>query len=137
MTDSDPKPILEELMRKHSFTDQTRLYRTTLPEFLAATDAPEVFNLSANEQPSEAVIDIYSGGHICIAEQVGAGLAFVESAENEWRADDRTTVSVLLRDVLNQGGRIYPVESVITDRTWYLTLPAGSVAVRKEQPEAN
>ena len=132
MTDSDSKPIIDELMRENGFSDQTRLYRTTLPEFLAATDAPDVLVLSANGEPSEAVTDIYAGGHVCIAEQVGAGLAFVESANNEWRADDRTTVSILLQDVFAQGGRIYPVESVITDRTWYVTLPAGSIAVRAE-----
>jgi hypothetical protein len=32
---------------------------------------------------------------------------------------------------LDQGGRIYPVESVITSRIWYLTLPEGGVRVRK------
>ena len=36
-------------------------------------------------------------------------------------------VAVRLGDVLAQGGLIYPVESVITEKVWYCTLPAGSI----------
>lgn len=43
----------------------------------------------------------------------------------------RTGVEIRLQDALDQGGRIYPVESVITGRVWYLTLPEGGVVVRE------
>ena len=82
MTDSDPNPILEELMRENGLTAETRLYRATLPDFLAPTDAPESFRLSANAQPSEAVVDIYAGGHVCLAEQVGAGIHRVPGGDH-------------------------------------------------------
>jgi len=39
-------------------------------------------------------------------------------------------VEIRLQDVFDQEGLIYPVESVITDRAWYCTLPEGSVEVR-------
>jgi hypothetical protein len=130
--DAHAQTALEELMRENGFTEETRFYRETLPEFLSPTDSPGVFRISANPEPSESVIDLYAGGHISVAEQIGRGLAFVESAGNEWRSDDRATVSIRLKDVLDQGGRIYPVQTVITEKTWYFTLPGGSVEVRKE-----
>jgi hypothetical protein len=65
-----------------------------------------------------------------LAEQVGPGLAFAESVDNEWRGEGRMAVEVSLKDVLDQGGLMYPVESIITDRVWYMTLPAGHVVVR-------
>jgi hypothetical protein len=40
-------------------------------------------------------------------------------------------VAVRLRDVLDQGGLLYPVESVITEPVWYLTLPTGRVRVER------
>ncbi len=41
------------------------------------------------------------------------------------------TVAVRLGDVLDQGGMPYPVESVITEPVWYVTLPAGQVRVTR------
>ena len=66
-----------------------------------------------------------------LAQQIGPGLAFSESADHEWLDSGRTAVEVRLQDVLSQGGLIYPVESIVTDRVWYLTLPDGGVRVRE------
>jgi len=120
---------LDEVMRSAGFTGVTRLYRHTLPEFLADTDDPGVQTLTANSDPSESVVDVYAQGHVSVAVHIGPGLAFVESPNNQWQESGRTAVAVRLRDVLDQGGLIYPVETVITDRVWYLTLPEGSVRV--------
>ena len=46
---------------------------------------------------------------------------------------DRVEVEVRLADLLEQGGRMYPVESVTVERGWYFTLPAGSIDVREAQ----
>lgn len=129
--ESDTKVALEGLMQENGFTAGSRFYRATLPEFLSPTDQPGVFQISAMDDPSEAVVDVYGQGHVTLAQQIGPGLAFSESADHEWLASDRTAVEVRLQDVLDQGGLIYPVESVITDRIWYLTLPDGSVPVRE------
>ena len=99
-----------------------------VPEFIQKNESGELI-LSANEDPSEAVVDVYEGGHISLAMHVGPGLAFSQAKENEWESSDRTAVEVRLQDVLDQGGRIYPVESVITERVWYFTLPDGHVRV--------
>lgn len=131
---TDPKAALEDLLKEHGFTLETRLFRQTLTEFLTPTAEEGVFSVSANPTPSEAVTNIYSGGHTWLAEQIGPGLAFVETSDNEWGGDDRMSIEVRLQDVIDQGGLIYPVQSVVTERTWYLSLPAGSVAVRAVEP---
>jgi hypothetical protein len=40
-------------------------------------------------------------------------------------------VEIRLGDILEQGGLVYPVESVTVERAWYCTLPAGSIEVRE------
>lgn len=135
----DARAKIAGLMETHGFTGETRFYRYTLPEFLEPLEEPGTYRISANADPSEAVVDVYAGGHICLAAQVGSGLAFVESTDdadadadaNDWMGPGRTGVEIRLQDVLDQGGRIYAVESVITSRVSYLTLPQGGVLVRK------
>ena len=122
---------LQELLDAIGLTEDTVLYRETLPEFLSDTDYPGMYSLSANDDPTEAVIDVYGGGHISLASQIGQGLGFAESTESQWQSEDRVTVAVRLGDVFAQGGLIYPVESVITEKIWYLTLPEGKILVRK------
>jgi len=95
-----------------------------------------VFALSANEDPSEGVVDIYEGGHAALAVNVGPGLAFTASQAEDWGDDDRKLVEVRLQDVLDQGGRVYPVDTVITEPVWYFTLPTGSVTVREIAAES-
>ena len=125
------KKELQELMEAHGLTEDTILYRETLPEFLSDTDYPGMYSLSANNDPTEVVIDVYCGGHISLAAQIGQGLGFAETQDNQWSAEDRTSVAVRLGDVFAQGGLIYPVESVITEKIWYLTIPEGKILVRK------
>ena len=127
----DAKTKIAALMEAHGFTGETRFYRYTLPEFLDPLEEAGTYRISANADPSEAVVDVYAGGHVCLAAQVGSGLAFAESADNDWMEPGRTGIEIRLQDALDQGGRIYPVESVITGRVWYLTLPEGGVRVRE------
>jgi hypothetical protein len=122
---------LQELLEAYGLSEDTVLYRESLPEFLSDTDYPGMYSLSANDDPTEAVIDVYGGGHVSLAAQIGRGLGFAESSENQWQTGDRVTVAVRLGDVFAQGGLIYPVESVITEKIWYLTLPEGRILVRK------
>jgi hypothetical protein len=118
-------------MTSNGLTGKTCLFRQTLAEFLEPLAVSGTYKISANPDPSEAIIDVYAGGHVGLAVHVGAGLAFVEWTDQDWTADDRVGVEVRLQDVLDQGGLIYPVESVITNKVWYLTLPEGGVRVRK------
>ena len=129
--DAQTEAALKQLLEEHHLTGESLLYRETLPEFLAPTGEPGVFRLTANDDPSEAVIDVYAQGHVGLAQECGPGLAFAEPSENQWRTADRTSVAVRVQDVLDQGGLMYPVESVITERVWYFTLPEGSIQVRK------
>ena len=122
---------LSELLAENGLDPDSILYRETLTDFLEKTPRAGVFLLTANEDPSEAVVDVYGGGHVSLAAQIGAGLAFAESRDNQWQSDERVTVAVRLGDVLDQGGLIYPVESVITEKVWYLTLPESKIVVRR------
>jgi len=121
---------VKEWMESNGLTVESRLYRYSLPEHLEATGDAGYAEISANPDPSEAVIDVYGQGHPTLAVHVGAGLAFAESADNGWQSDDRRCVELRLGDVLEQGGSVYPVESITTESAWYLTLPKGKVRVR-------
>lgn len=121
---------LKEWMRSNDLTAETRLYRYSLPEFVRATDDPGIAEITANEDPSEAVSDVYGQGHTTLAVHVGAGLAFAETLNNDWRSDERRCVELRLGDALDQGGLVYPVESITTERVWYVTIPQGRIRVR-------
>jgi hypothetical protein len=122
---------LSALLDEHGINKDTILFRTTLPEFLQETDDPQVCVISANPDPSEAVVDEFGCGHTTLAVHVGQGLAFASLRENQWVEDGRVAVALRLGDALDQGGLIYPVESVITETVWYVTLPDGRVRVAR------
>lgn len=127
----DTTEKLSKVLSDNGLRPDTILYRETLSDFLEETPEAGVFLLTANDDPSEAVVDVYGGGHVSLAAQIGPGLAFAESRDNQWRSDERMTIAVRLGDVLDQGGLLYPVESVITEKVWYLTLPESKVLVRR------
>ena len=147
--DGATQVALDKLLVERGFTGTTKLYREAVRDALTPTGAPGAYRLAANASPGEAVVDVYGQGHLVQAEQVGPGLAFAESALPDWQETmemrtlraardkpgassvDRVEVEVRLEDILRQGGLIYPVESVVVERVWYCTLPAGSVDVRE------
>ena len=122
-------PQVAEFLAANELDAESQLYRYSLPEHLSNTDDGG-HRLSANADPSEAVTNVYGQGHVELAVHLGPGLSFSESPENSWKDARRICVELRLADVLEQGGRIYPVESITTERVWYVTLPEGSVRVR-------
>jgi hypothetical protein len=66
-------------------TEESLFFRHTRPEFLEPLEEPGTYRISANADPSEAVIDVYAGAHTTLALHLGPGLAFAESPESEWR----------------------------------------------------
>jgi hypothetical protein len=144
--DGAVQATLDKLLEDYGLASDTRLYREVAPEALITTDTPGVFRIHANRAPSESVVDVYGQGHLVQAEQVGPGLAFAESASPNWQEtiEMRTLknqgtggmslppieVEVQLKDILQQGGLVYPVESVTVERVWYCTLPEDGIDVR-------
>jgi hypothetical protein len=146
--DAATKAVLQRVLAENGLNPDSRLYRETLKKTLVATDRPGVFQLPANPKPPESVVDVYGQGYIVQADQAGPGLSFAESAQPDWQETmeqrvlqsgeqtrrvlslERLEVEVRLGDILEQGGLIYPVESVTVERAWYCTLPSGSVPVR-------
>jgi hypothetical protein len=139
---------LEKFLAENGLSADTVLYREAVRDALIPTDTERVYRLAANAAPSESVVDVYGQGHLVQAEDIGPGLAFAESARPNWQETmemrtlklghasgppsiDRVEIEVRLAEILQQGGRIYPVESVTVERAWYCTLPTGSVEVRE------
>lgn len=141
-------PALDRLLAENGLNAETHLYREVLSKHLKLTGVGGVLELAANPNPSESVVDIYGAGHTVQAAQVGPGLAFAWTPRGGWQdtmelriqqASERTKemlslermeVVVRLGDILDQGGLVYPVESVAIEKAWYCTLPSGSVNVR-------
>jgi hypothetical protein len=147
-SDDGTQAVLAKLLQENGLAPESLLYRETERSGLTPTGAPGVFRLSANAHPSESVVDIYGPGYVVQAEQLGPGLAFVASPSLNWQetlelrairskqAQEKVEVEVRLQDLLAQGGRMYPVESVSVERAWYFTLPAGSIEVREAGPRS-
>ncbi len=145
MYDQHTQSVIDQLLQENGLSATTRLFRESLLSTLQPTEEDGVFRLAANAAPVDTVVDAYGEGHIVEAERVGAGLAFAESASPNWQEtmemhtlrlepgaplDPHVEVEMTLGDVLAQGGRVYPIKSVVVERAWYCTLPAGSVLVR-------
>ncbi len=146
--DADVAEVLQRLLDEHTLTPDTLLYREARYSVLERTDTPGVFRLPASPAPVESVLDIYGQGYVVQAESVGPGLALAESTSPGWQEtvqvramrvehtpgggapDPVVEVAVRLGAVLDQGGLVYPVESVTTERAYYCTLPSGSVPAR-------
>ena len=140
--------ILDKLLEEHGLTRDTLLYREAERAALTPAGESGVYRIPANDKPSESVIDVYGQGYLVQAEQVGPGLAFAQTDLPNWQetvemralqarggssksAENCVDVQVRLDGILQQGGLIYPVESVTVERVWYCTLPSGSVEVRE------
>lgn len=146
--DDATQAVLLRLLEEYHLNGDTRLYREAERASLATTATPGVYRLAANAHPGETVVDVYGPGYLVQAENVGAGLAFAESAAPGWQETkelralqaalnpvaaeaDHVEVEIRLADLLEQGGAMYPVQSVAIERAWYFTLPSGSVEVRE------
>ena len=146
--DQATQAVLLRLLEEHHLSDDSRLYRSTDRASLAATATPGVYRLAANTNPRETLVDVYGPGYPVQADEVGAGLAFAESPSGGWQETrelravqatmspvaaeaEHVEVEVRLADLLDQGGVMYPVQSVAVARAWYFTLPSGSIEVRE------
>lgn len=121
-------PDLEHLMKENQLTENTILYRYTYPEFLALVEGNR-YKLSANENATEMIEDIYGSGHLKMAKYVGKGLTFLLQQESEFDLPGKKCVRLRLKEVLSQGGMIYPDRSSFVSGSFFLTIPLGFVEV--------
>jgi hypothetical protein len=122
---------VEDYMRENGLAAETRLYRYSQREHLSPTGSAGDIEISANPDPSEAVVDVYGQGHVSLAVHIGPGLAFAETADNSWSSEERACVELRLGDAIALGSHIYPVESITTERVWYVTMPGGKLPIRE------
>jgi hypothetical protein len=138
-------PALDRLLADRQLTAESLLYREVPFSALTPTDTPGVFRIAATDASTDTVVDIYGAGHRVQAEQVGAGLAFAGTEAPNWQEtkelrvvraeegvpiDPHVEVAARVGDLLAQGGRAYPVESVTVEQALYWTLPDGGIDVR-------
>jgi hypothetical protein len=70
------------------------------------------------------------GGHFLIANNIGAGLAFTLSVEEDYNSNDKLCVEVKLEDILDQNGLIYEVTSVPEYvKAFFFSLPDKKIKV--------
>lgn len=139
-----PEPI-RRVLAENGLELDTRLYREAVFRDLAPTGDVDTFLLHAKTRPLESVIDVYGAGHLVQADSLGKGLAFAQTPTPNWQEtmelramkgltgahpEARIEVEVTVADILAQGGKLYPVESVTVEKAWYCTMPIGSVEVR-------
>jgi hypothetical protein len=77
--------VLLRLLNEHHLSGDTRLYREAERASLVATATPGVHRLPASAHACETLVDVYGPGYPIQAEEVGAGLAFAESATSGWQ----------------------------------------------------
>ena len=124
--------MLESIMKEHGLSGDTLLYRYQPAKYLEISPDGRSYIL-AKENPKEIVIDPYRGGnHSFQADTLGPGLAFTTSRVDEFEVEDRICITVKMKDVLSQGGLIYPVISTPAYlRSFFLTIPDKKVEVTK------
>ena len=121
-------PDLEHLMKENKLTEDSILFRYTYPEFLEHVEGNR-YKLSANENATEMVEDLYGSGHLKMAKYIGKGLTFLSQKESEFDLPEKKCVQVRLKEILKQGGLIYPDRSSFVSGSFFITLPNGSVEV--------
>jgi hypothetical protein len=140
--------VLSRLLQENGLTPESMLYREVERSALTPGTTKGTYRLAANHKPSESVVDVYGPGYVVQAEQLGPGLAFADAPSINWQEtvelrairgmqnQETLEVEIRLADLLAQGGRMYPVESVTVERAWYFTLPGGSIEVCESGPRA-
>lgn len=117
---------LQQLMKEKGLTEETIFYRYTYPEFLKSIGENR-FMLSANDQATELVVDIYESGLREMAHNFGPGLTCLLQQEASFELPEKVCVKIKLKDILDQGGLLYPDDSSFVEGAFYMTMPKGEV----------
>lgn len=128
----DIEITLREFIRNESLEDNTRFYRWTSKFHLEKSDNGK-YSLDVRKEATEMVEDIYNQGHIIMAKNVGPGLAFTLSKNNDYASGDMVCVSLKLEDFIKQGGVLYKDVSSYEEGSYFLMLPKGKFNVQIEE----
>lgn len=126
---TEEKDSLNAFMQENNLTGESKLYRYTSSHYLKKID-DQLF-LEAKSEPIDMVVDRYHGfSEVSIASEIGQGISFLSSKEDEYDRSDRVCIEMKLKDVLNQGGLVYTVTSLPAYlKAYFCTLPEGKVKV--------
>ena len=124
----DVENALREFIINEKLKSNTPFYRWTSQSHLGKSDNGK-YSLEVRKEATEMVEDIYNQGHIIMAKNVGPGLAFTLSKNNDYASDDMVCVSLQLEDILIQGGILYKDVSSHVEGSYFLMMPAGNLKV--------
>ena len=119
---------LKNLMESERLTPETKLYRYTNARHLYKNELGQTM-VKANIAAQEMVINHYSNGYITKAEEVGTGLAFCISKDNEYKEEGKLCVEIDLKTIIDQGGKIFKDKSSFEYDSWFLTMPEGGAII--------
>jgi hypothetical protein len=125
----EEKQILDTFMKENNLDSESKLVRYTSKAYLKELNG-EYF-LEAKKEPQEMIIDRYHGfWEVFIASEIGQGISFLSSMEEEYNRPDRVCVEIRLKDVLDQGGLVYKVTSLPAYiNAFFCTVPEGRLKV--------
>lgn len=128
-TSKEENKILDQFMKENQLDGDSVLYRYTSRKYLSEKNG-DLF-LNAKIKPIDMVVDRYHGHwEVFIGSEIGQGISFLSSKEDEYKDGGRVCVQLKLDDALEQGALIYEVTSLPTYlKAYFFTLPAGSVKV--------
>lgn len=118
--------------RTYGLTPDTVMFRYTFCEDLAETAEGEL-GITGNPHPSEIHVHIHQDTIAWMAKNIGPGISFSVSAVNGWKADAILCMWVTTQDIIEQGGRIYPVASSIYKGVMYVATPPEGLRVTKAE----
>lgn len=126
---TEEKNSLNAFMQENNLTEESKLYRYTSNHYFKKID-DQLF-LEAKSDPIEMVINRYHGfSEVSIASEIGQGLSFLSTKEDEYDRPDRVCIEMKLKDVLDQGGLVYTVTSLPAYiKAYFCALPEGKVKV--------
>lgn len=87
--------------------------------------------IKAKVDPKELIDDNYDHHSVVNAYKVGQGLSFCQTPHNYHKAEDRVCIVVKLKDISDQGGRLYRELSSSTPDAWFVTIPEGQIEVEE------
>lgn len=128
MQQEDKKGIQEDYLKSEKLDQVERLYRYTNAWHIKKSEGANG-SLSPNPNATEMLEDMYASGHTMMAKEIGPGLSFLKEKDNAFKEEERTCVSVNLKEFVDQGGFVYPDKSTYEEGAYFLMLPEGDFKV--------
>lgn len=127
----DKSSIQKGFLKLEGLEFAEKLFRYTNKWHVKKLEGTELI-VSPNANSKAMIQDIYESGNETMAQEIGSGLSFLKSRDENFEAYDRICISIDLADVIEQGGFLYPDKSRFEEGAYFLMLPTGDFTVTIE-----